>query len=384
MFIHIVSIIMITITSLSVFASREAGNGGDGIFIGNKIFLYDFVEQGIHEKPYFDNTIVLPEHEITTLVENNLYMFPEKIRLRLATKLSEIFKIDKVFYSTLTLPIRYYSWAIINEFDLTEIDDEDGSDLNIPRDRFRQVAVRNLKTIKINKNLINKMNTDNAVGLILHEAIYSIIPLKEITNSNQEKYNHQSSRKAREINSYLFKEAFAKKGLKGLFAVVHDGNHSHSKLIGIPISKYKKITPKWNEENSFTFNWDLQFYSKEDYSIIASKFMFGLSPWDEDKMASFIHTSCDLKSGQDLITIYSYVYTVSAQHKQYKTFNKLRNDFEIKWHLDLNLRKNENWYFSTANFKDQFKLIRKKKSRKRCFQQLNSAWASYTSNLNNQ
>lgn len=201
-------------TSISLAGGHSVGNGGDGILIDGTIYTYDLVENGLHTKPFFDQSIEVPDF-INTAVNTQLYAFDAKVRRLVSIKLSEIYKIDPAFYRVLETVLNMYQWNILSNFSLVEINDEDGSDVDIPKELFRQVAVRSVRSIKMDGNLIQQMNAENITAMIFHEIVYAITPIRMIL-ANGSYIGHQSSQEARIANAYLFNPTFSQKGIAGL------------------------------------------------------------------------------------------------------------------------------------------------------------------------
>ena len=364
------ALILLTIPA---YATKEVGNGGDGIVIENKIYTYDFVEHGIHKKPYFNEIVAVPV-TIKDAVDNNLFAFSETVRKKVAIKLAEVNEVDEVFTGALLVSLNSYAWNIIEDFSLEEINDEDGSDITIPRDLFRQVAVRNMRTIKFNGKFLANMDDDNIAGMILHEVIYAIIPLQDRIDEFGHNYSHQSSRRARDINSYLFQPALGKKGLNGLYSKVAELETYYNRfqfIKNIPISKYEGFKVKWSSENSFNFNFFLKLveYGSSNYQ--------GVAPSNNGLFEEIKNKACITLNGKYRWVLQLHQFSINPQHESYITEDGNDSELKIKWYLNLNMKASDvfEWTSVQRGIFGQYKTTENVEN---CLNTFNTVWSQYT------
>lgn len=290
-------------SSIAYAVTGHDGNGGDGIKIDNKIYLFDLVESGLHLVPYFDTNLEI-DPNIQQRVNNALYPLSAQVNEKIAKKLTEIYRVDQVFSTVLLQTIEAYSWHVVKDFSLIEINDEDGSDIVIPKKDFVQAAVRSFRSIKISGDVLEAMDNANIAALIFHEIIYAISPLTMVPGRNSKIKNiYQSPRRAREITSYLFSPQLRNKGFRGLRSIVASQKPNFYEYRGlgkffsmpIPVSQYPNTIVKESsiEGGRLTFFWELSIYP--DYlSRLGSKIhIHTFSPLDIEKFNVAKEKYCD-------------------------------------------------------------------------------------------
>lgn len=156
----------------------RVGNSGHGILVNNnKIRLLDFVLGGVEENLPPDNLIInkrISKALKSINLKNDTNHF-------LNTKILEIGRVLPVLGEILILAMENYHWSFVRDFPLYKISQDQVSvDVNIPNEKIVQVAIRNGQTIRIDYKLWNKMPALDRGGLILHEVIYSFMPVVEL------------------------------------------------------------------------------------------------------------------------------------------------------------------------------------------------------------
>jgi hypothetical protein len=215
------------------FANKEVGNGGDGIIIANKVYLFDLYETNNHLNPHFSSEAPTPIdveemnsrfQDVKKQVEENFkqgvtdYSYNDFV-LEIARKVTELKKTDLLFGYSVSQAILAHRWSFV-PYTLSPVDDDDGTDIEYAGDLV-QIAVRSLRTIKLDNGLVQRMDLSNLVATVFHEAIYSLLRPELVVkteNGKEVQYHKQFSRRAREILSYLFSGPLTQRTLKRIAA----------------------------------------------------------------------------------------------------------------------------------------------------------------------
>ena len=194
-----VGILFVLISALSstAFSGTETGNGGVGTMFMGKLTLLDFVEQGI-ENPKIEQ--MAPVKDIKKLLDlGNIP--PEIPRELLEQKLSEIYEHgDHGLALALANILTIYRVKFV-KYELQHTEDEHTT---VKGDLF-QIAVRLGSSYFINKELWDRLDNVNKIGLLMHEFIFTIIKPEKAFNKEL-----QRSERVREINAYFFGENWYK------------------------------------------------------------------------------------------------------------------------------------------------------------------------------
>ena len=165
------AIIFLSVFSSITFASGiDIGNGGDGIYIQGRLVLRDFAEQADF-KPKIWSKISIPR----MVRETNELVFPGKLNLdrtALALKLTDIENLLPGAGMLLIRVLKSYEFLVIGR-NLSSVPDKSWDDTKYPR---KQVAVRLGDQISIGLEAWLELSTENQIGLLIHEAFYSLIP----------------------------------------------------------------------------------------------------------------------------------------------------------------------------------------------------------------
>lgn len=248
------------------------GNGGDGVVINGKVYLFDLYEYSVHENPYFDDQVE-PDELIYDMLYNKFlnfkdtindnrktYIYADLIKL-IAKKLTSLQKLDPLFSTTILTSIIHYNWVLSTQ-DVIDIKDDDGSDI-IYDEELIAVAVRSYRTIKVSNHRVKQMDLKNFVATIFHEAIYGVIPQvevveyipykKKVTNPDgtvvetdeykQEVYYKQLSRRVREITGAIFSKSLSK---LELLAVISGSFPTTEPESYYDISQLQNLNAKFN------------------------------------------------------------------------------------------------------------------------------------------
>lgn len=220
-----------TFITSTAFANKEVGNGGDGVVIGDKVYLFDLYESYNHLNPSLPleeaavadlESLSSRFQEIRNAVQGNYssgstkYDYEQFIR-ELAKKVTELKKTDLLFGYSVQRALLAHSWAFV-PYQLNNIQDDDGSDVELPGELV-QIAVRSYRSIKFDNSLVKKMDLSNLIATIMHEAVYSLLQPElqtEQHNGKMLEYMKQPSRRAREIVSYLFSGPLTQASLRNI------------------------------------------------------------------------------------------------------------------------------------------------------------------------
>lgn len=210
-------------------AAGEVGNGGHGIKIGDKIFLYDLWEAGMENGPRhaFDRASLAkgmvtqrvavpggtlisgrnPVDDVTSLffADEVARSFSEEslksLVPKVADRLAVIYELDPVLAMSLGESIRAHSWAI-TDVELGPVTLPDP----VHKLGERQVVLlanRSGRFIYLFRKYWSRMDDFNRVGLILHEAIYSLLPPLRVALPHGGETLRQDGKRARQITALL-------------------------------------------------------------------------------------------------------------------------------------------------------------------------------------
>ena len=271
------------------------GNGGDGVVINEKVYLFDLYEYSVHENPYFDDQVE-PDELIYDMLYNKFlnfkdtindnrktYIYADFIEL-IAKKLTTLQKLDPLFSTTILTSIIHYNWVLSTQ-DVIDVKDDDGSDI-IYDEELIAVAVRSFRTIKVSNQRVKQMDLKNFVATIFHEAIYGVIPQvevvefipykKKVTNPDgtvvetdeykQEVYYKQLSRRVREITGAIFSK---KLSILELQAVIGGSFPTTEPESYYDISQLQNLDAKFNIKLT-TVPVPFMMFKKSESYIISS------------------------------------------------------------------------------------------------------------------
>lgn len=205
-------VVAILFVSSAAFGAKEVGNGGQGVLIGRKIVVLDLVESGI-EEPLFSD--MPPQRGNEARMEEALRGLNAPTAL-IAQKLQELGAYSPLLSDMLVFAAESYSWRLVSG-PLESIPDAGGV-FDPGGHRIVQLAVRAGRTVRIDAELWRQMDVRNQAVLILHELIYSLMPLKDAGNG----FRSQDAVRAREVNAFLYTEDFRRKSSDKFASVVGD------------------------------------------------------------------------------------------------------------------------------------------------------------------
>ena len=177
---------------------RLVGNGGDGLWIENKLYNLDLVEAGVQDEPNFVHN---PIHQDFTGSFHQKFVHIKKFPLRrLQEKFTEIREKSPRLAYAMAAVLLEMNWSVVSQ-ELLPIDDEE-SPLNFKKEKLVQLAARRDLNVFINKNYWSLLDEENQVALITHEVIYALMPALNVDDSDQKR---QSSIDARALNGQLYR-----------------------------------------------------------------------------------------------------------------------------------------------------------------------------------
>lgn len=211
------------------FAWRE-GNGGDGVKIGNKIYLLDLVEAGNEQLPIEtpDLATGFLKAEIQAWAQKLSQPVPEKL---IASKLGEIAQKNQVLALAILTGLQKLTWNWVS-FQLTDLKDE-GNKLKIPREQLVQLALRVNQTIQIQKQGWDQMDDRNKVALLFHEVVYALM-VPERSSDGMD----MNSPRVRTLIGFLFSKNFLNESMN--LVLTTEAPH-----LSFPTTLDLKINPTW-------------------------------------------------------------------------------------------------------------------------------------------
>jgi hypothetical protein len=151
-------------------ANGFVGNGGNGIQLGSKIFVYDLFILSAHTKPYFGNEI---DETLPSLPSDEAFQFTYSKTL-LKRKLTDLNRIAPGLGDYILMSMKSYNWVLVDT-PLTSIKIAKGA-IKLPAGaRVLQIANRSDLIIRINRAVWQKLDDANKIALLIHEAVFSLL-----------------------------------------------------------------------------------------------------------------------------------------------------------------------------------------------------------------
>jgi hypothetical protein len=214
----------ISLNIQTTLAGSES-HGGDGVIVGNKIYLLDLYEAGIEESPSINPLFPGTEATIQRL-EAVFSDFDVPVEI-LASKIAEVESLDFQFGRSMLLAIEKINWNLVSG-ELVEVADENSS-IDLKKSNHIQLAIRSGQDVLINRQKWQRLALPHRAALILHEALFALIKVDSeviATKVDGQKTSvtryYQDSRKARSVNGYLFKKALQSNKKEGLYSKLSD------------------------------------------------------------------------------------------------------------------------------------------------------------------
>lgn len=186
-------LLSLCLISTIAHAGHDTGGGGIGLKVRNNIYLYDFVEAGIEDTAFINNSIQ-DEMKAGKTVRTTLIVSKEAQDL-VISKFNEIYRLSPTFALKLLDTLRMYQWRFVKP-SLLQTRDIGRTPINVNLSQL-QLAYRDdsQKTVTIDKENLGKMPVSHQVGLYFHEIIYALS-------------NHDDSYKSRQFTSFIFHPGF--------------------------------------------------------------------------------------------------------------------------------------------------------------------------------
>ncbi|MGE0634361.1 MAG: hypothetical protein AB7O96_18240 [Pseudobdellovibrionaceae bacterium] len=241
---HLLFTILITTGSIA-YAGREVGNGGDGIYLGGKLYSLDLVDSGVEENPYFEDVTADPQ--IKSAIEKKFKSIPSFPTELLSKKLTEIRAKHPMYGYRLYISVMQLVWSAVSQ-EIMEIDDEEAV-LNYPPNSLVQIAARVGSSVLMDRNLLAVLAPEQRVALILHEANYYLAPLEKTILGYKpghlrqpiEGYK-QSSFLVRQATGLVFKDGWQAEEVDALQILQKGSNYYDYFLSSIPANTKIKMT----------------------------------------------------------------------------------------------------------------------------------------------
>lgn len=164
--------LLFTLLFISPFlhANGFVGNGGNGVQLGSKIFVYDLFIVNAQAKPYFGNEI---DETLPSLPSDEAFQFTYSKTL-LKRKLTDLNRIAPGLGDYILMSMKSYNWVLVDTT-LTPIKIAKSA-IKLPAGaRVVQIANRNDLIIRINRAAWEKLDGANKIALLIHEAVFSLL-----------------------------------------------------------------------------------------------------------------------------------------------------------------------------------------------------------------
>ena len=138
----VLTLLLSSFNAMAQSTKDVKGNGGDGVVIGNRVYLFDLYESGIQNLNLSEE--VSKRVDVTTKVNQSLNAFSPFVRNIVANKIVALGKVDKALSEVLLHGFSMFSWRIV-PFSLQDVADDDGTDIALGSTRLR--VDLNVKTI---------------------------------------------------------------------------------------------------------------------------------------------------------------------------------------------------------------------------------------------
>lgn len=196
----ILFVLSLVLFSIHGYAGHDQGGGGMGYPVGNKIYLFDFVEAGIEENPWVGPTC---EDKIgaTPVVRDNLNVSQQTQNIIL-NKFCDIYKFSPTVALELLAKIKLYQWR----YTLPKVKGtgDVGKTPIVTSLEQKQIAWRDdeQKIATIDREYFGLMPPVHQAGLVFHELIYALE--NDFDNKTRKSSYERNSYKSRILNSYFF------------------------------------------------------------------------------------------------------------------------------------------------------------------------------------
>jgi hypothetical protein len=153
--------------SVGANASIFVGNGGEGVLVDGHVFLRDLSDNDLSQ-----NLLIGPKRDkrvLASLGRSSLAGISVDLDL-LARKLTDVNFMSPQLGNYLAAAASYYQWVLVKE-KLAPIQDE-GTPYS--HEGYLPLANRYLSTVRIQRQLWEKMSARQRVALVVHELVFSL------------------------------------------------------------------------------------------------------------------------------------------------------------------------------------------------------------------
>lgn len=214
--------------AMTAHAQTNSGNGGDGLMIGGKPYLWDLVEGGLENSTL--SRALTGKCRIDQQLNQMLsaQLSEQNLRTAILMKLSDLCLYSEFAAISVAQATSHmvFEWANLA---LLDIKDED-SLYDVPKENLVQLAARQGVTIFIDQKLWNGLDLLNRTALIFHEVFYALLEPREILLNPKKKIYQQFSPDARRMVRILFSDRLEKLGSSVKDYAFQSINHTKSTL----------------------------------------------------------------------------------------------------------------------------------------------------------
>jgi hypothetical protein len=172
------------------------GNGGDGVKEGQRLFLRDLFQVGVHRSPWFGEEI-----DPDLLKAVSTIHFPVEFDSRLlARKLTDLNFVDPALGSIFVQAIKMHNWLVVDQ----PLSNVPAYGDPVVVDSYVQLASRLGPNIRLNKQGWEKLDPENQIALLLHEVVFTFAKPQNFGRGEW----HQNALQVREITGALFQNTF--------------------------------------------------------------------------------------------------------------------------------------------------------------------------------
>lgn len=209
-------------------AGFEVGNGGQGVVLGERIYLLDLVESGIERDPVVRRDAV-SDGAWSSRLGAALSGIDDAPLALVAAKLQEIRALHPTLAFSLLLASESLRWLPV-ESELESIPDRVGV-IETGRYEIVQLAVRAGRSVRIHRPSWKRLDEVNRAALLVHELVYSLIE----PSRREDGFSEQSAVRAREITAFLFSRSLSRGGASALGTIIGEAiaaEPAYARLIG--------------------------------------------------------------------------------------------------------------------------------------------------------
>lgn len=230
-------LILFSIFFLSIpgFASYVfVGNGGEGYESEGVLYTRDLFSYQVHKNPYIGNTQdQMLKAPISSIIGLELSVEEQNLLNKKITDINEIFP---SLGDNILLAIQYFRWNFTEE--PLGLINPDPSRIAVDPTKRVAIANRYLQNILLNKSAFNRLDHENKIALIIHEAVYALI---RVQRHNQ--IGYQNLETARQITAGFFdKEALRSDSFRALILELLNASLERATFQGIGVRAFDHKT----------------------------------------------------------------------------------------------------------------------------------------------